>query len=421
MSISKVIKRSPRDDLKGSPGGFRAALVDRFFLVTFVVLLPLQSDIPKLGSASITFIITGMAAIYVVVLRFKVLMKIMRHPVFLSGFFFMGVSLLMELLHGSEQYSTGIRIGLMVFGAVVVACLCRNRKTLQIVAYGICFAGMIVSIMLILSVYGSLNLANGVDFQDASQVRAEAFSDAPSENDINLLGFICVKGVITALALGLTARSIIQRNFFLVLGAIMLVGTFMPMSRGAVVILAISCAAVAYSYGVFRPKLALTFGILLLAMTFFVPDIVYNRFQISFEENEATGRTESRVTLYSAAIEEFPEYIIIGVGKLAFWGKWGQLTQFYNPEEDRVVGPHNCFVITMVYWGLPGFLALLAFVWNTYRAFPKYAKGDGLGIFLLGISIATLLDANVVHYARVQRIFFNNRPDCRKFFLDLAS
>ena len=401
MISNKALKRSSNVSRGRVSVPYKTTLMDRLLLVAFIVFLPLQADIPTLGGASITFIIIGLSGAYLAILKSNTLMKVFKHPVFLAGFAFAAAGLCMEFVHDSGEYSIGIRIGLMVLGGIIVASLCRDRKALRFAAYGYCMAGVIVSIILILSVYGSLTLAStsatGEDFKEAQQARSEAFTESASDADINLLGFHCAQGVVAALALGLTAGSALRRNLFLALGTLMLLATFLPMSRGAVTILVVSCGAVAYSFGIFRPKLIIAGGILLLGVFMLVPDIVFDRFKFSLEGDEVTGKTESRARLYNAAFEELPDYIIAGVGKTDFYGEWGYSTEFWDSRNKVVVGPHNCFVITLVFWGLPGILTLLTMVLNAYRAFPKFAKGDPLGMFLLGISISTLLEACVVH------------------------
>jgi len=396
MNSSFVLRRSHNTSAKRTSSLGRTTWVDSFFLVTFIVLLPLQSDIPKIGGASATFLIIGMAGLYLILFRLNVLKRVGMHPVFIAGYIFAGLSLFMEFFHDSNQFYIGQRIGLMVVGGVIVASLCRDRKALLSAAYGFCLAGVIVSSLLILSVYGTLNMASADDFRGANQARGEAFAETPSDNDINLLGFHCAQGVIAALALGLTANSGFRRSFFLILGTFMLLATFLPMSRGAVAILGVSCTAVAYSYGIFKPKLLLALGILILGMSFLVPDVVFTRFQFSLDEKSAVAEDDGRSKLFTAAWKELPEYFFTGVGNSDFFGKWGRATDFWNSQKRAVVGPHNIFLITTVFWGLPGLLALLAIVWKAYQGFPKYGKGDRLGIFLLGISVATLLEACVI-------------------------
>lgn len=377
------------------PRPIRSNLTERTLLVGFIVLTPLQSYFPTFGGASVTFLYMLMAIGYIVLRRPRALMKTLLHPICLAGFGLAGVGLLMEFLHGNPVFRTGAGIGLMVVGAAAVGVFCRDQKALRFALYGFMLASFIVGLVVILTAYGKLAAVEVQDFDEASFARSSVYKEKPLGSDINSLAFYASQGVIAALVLGLTTRSFFRRNLVLVVGVFLVVGTFLPMSRGAIVGLMFSCLAVVYLYGLVRPKVIIALGILLFGVLMLVPSAVLTRFDLTNTAGKERV-TESRGMTYVAALDQFSDYFLIGVGETEFWGKWGRSSGFYNRDMHKVIGPHNLYVQANLFWGLPGLLALLAVVWQAYKFFPKIPKPEPLRLFLVGICVSVLMESLVV-------------------------
>jgi O-antigen ligase len=116
-----------------------------------------------------------------------------------------------------------------------------------------------------------------------------------------------------------------------------------------------------------------------------VPEAVFPRMTFSLDRHEA------RADLYTAAINHFSEYVLVGVGNGNFYGSWGMSSEFYLRGHHVVVPAHNSFVQVTLYWGLVGFLALLMVIWQAYRCVPKRCGMDSLSLCLLGIAIGGFL------------------------------
>lgn len=372
----------------------RSTPLDRLLLFGFIVLIPLQSYFPTYKGLSITFLFMALVATYFFIFRPVNLIKSILHPVSLSGLIFAGTSLVMEFLHDSHSYKTGIGIALMILGGVLVAGLCRDRKALQFGLYGFVVASCIVSLVLMLTVFGKLSTINAENAEEASRARVSVYSEKPLGNDINQLAFHAGQGVVAVLILGLTAKTISRKLLFLGVGAFMVVGTLLPMSRGGLAILVISCGSVAYFYGLMKPKMLLLLGTTFLIALLVVPGAVLSRLDLTDKGN--LEKSDSRVALFVAVMDHVHEFWLFGIGENDFWGKWGKSSGFYNPNHG-VVGAHNYYLQTMILWGMPGLLTLLALVWNAFRFFPRNVKSDPLKLFILGISISVLLESLVVH------------------------
>ena len=169
------------------------------------------------------------------------------------------------------------------------------------------------------------------------------------------------------------------------------------MSRSAVVILFASCAFTFYAYGIFRPKVVLTVGIIILSILVWVPDAIYSRFQFTLDGKHSGTRVEGRSRIYSAVIKKFPEYYLTGVGIEQYYGQWGIQNGFYISRDIGVLGTHNTFSQVLVYWGLPGLFALLWLLWQAYRCLPPGRTTDPVYLCLIGISVSVLLESFVVH------------------------
>ena len=374
----------------------RTTRAERLLLLIATAVVPLQSEIPAVKGFSVAFIMFLFLSGYILVRRFTVLKRTLRHPVFLAGFGLVAVALVGELAHQSGGIYEAIRIGFMILGAVLIASLCRDRKAFLFAAYGSILAGFGLALILIFSTYGHLQSATVNNFKEASHLRVDALSSSELEGDLNTIGFFIAQAAVLALALSLSMPSRMQRYVYLVLGTICLIGSMLPMSRGASLILFISCAGVLYGRGILRPGVLIASCLIVITTWAFVPDVVFQRFTVSTEirqENEQDGR----VRVYTAVVENLPSYFLTGVGVKNYWGKWGERTGF-RKSNGQVSGTHNVFAQVTVFWGVAGLLALLALVWQAYRCFPSHRLIDKtIYLCILGISVSTFLESMVVH------------------------
>ena len=387
----------------------RTTTIERLLLMTLVVLMPLEGSIPTVGGYSILFLMFGVLGGYLVLCRLSALERIARHPVFLAGFALIGVGIFMETVHESNMYSEVFRLGFMFLAALLIASICRDRKALLVCLYGILLASLSLSAVLFLTTFTTLKTmqsqpdarVNSGDsaksFRQATLQRKRMFtSDVPIGGDINKMAFYTTLGTVVAFALVLETKSVLWRYMFLASGVFCLIATFLPMSRGALVNLFISGAAVSYAHGILRPKAILLFGIFGIVVLVLVPDSAFQRFDFTTEKVKGEY-VEGRARIYSATFNHLPEYILTGVGIKDFWGEWGRHSGFAKGDGISVSGAHNCYMQITIYWGLAGLGALLAMMWQAYRSFPKPTVRDPLRLCLVGFTVAVLVWSLAVH------------------------
>jgi hypothetical protein len=377
------------------PGShYRTTTIERFLLMAAIVLLPLQEHIPNIGGFSFIFIIFGFLGIYVLLNRPKKLGRMCKHPVFLTAYSLIIVGSLIESLHPYSSYSEIIRIGQMIVSAIFVASLCRDRGVLRAVMYGYITMGVWVSIALFLTFMGVLREISADDFGKASQLRAEAFADNPIGGSMDKFAFLTAQGAVVALVFALTANSPGRRNLFLGVTLFSGVATFLPMSRGAILIVIILCTTILYTCRVQRRRAIIVAAILGAGIFMWVPNVVYSRMSFSTQPN-LQGKRDSRARVYIGAVRYLPEYVLTGVGVGNFWGSWGMSRDFR--KRNAVTGSHNIFFQVTIYWGLAGLLILLALVWQTYRCLPRHCGADVLSLCLLGVAFSVLLHSLFIH------------------------
>jgi O-antigen ligase len=173
-----------------------------------------------------------------------------------------------------------------------------------------------------------------------------------------------------------------------------MIGAFLPLSRGGVIIAVISCASVMYGFGLRHAKTILVGIVLAAAVMVVVPQAVWSRMSFSFEERE--GKMEGRARVYKAAIDYLPDYLLAGVGAGNFWSAWGRKTAF-GESQYRVSGSHNSLLQVTLYWGIGGLFALLLIFWQAYRCLPQDAHREAASLSLIGLSVSLVLYAQVVH------------------------
>jgi hypothetical protein len=349
-----------------------------------IVMLPLQDHFSATGGMSVMFIIFGALIVYVVLNRSKVLSAIWAHPVFVAAYAFIIVSALLEFSSPLSRYSEIVRFAQMIVGAVSVAVLCRDRTALAAGLYGYIAAGLWVAVMLYTTSYGSLRDVDAEDFSEASKARSEAFADKPVQANIDGLAHVCVQGAIVAFALCLSERWKHRRLQLLGITAFCLIASFLPMSRGAVLMGLMSFGAIFYTRGIKHGKALIFACVLGLGIYMLVPNAVWSRMEFSTQTNY--GKMESRARLYTNALERLPDYIVAGVGAGNYYGDWGAKNGFSG--RDHVVGAHNTFIQIAIFWGLFGLLSYLLILWYIYRSIPLQCGRDELALALVGLLVS---------------------------------
>jgi hypothetical protein len=259
--------------------------------------------------------------------------------------------------------------------------------------YAFLIAGVLVSILLLLTTYGALRDVTATDFSAANRVRKDIFAD--SEMGGNVLPVFASQGAAVALALAFMARSPLRRNLFLGIILFCAVAVFLPMSRGAIVILGASCATVMFAYGVRHARVIFIAAVLAVGVLIWVPEAVFARLTFTNELYEGEGGT--RRWVYKAAIEHLPEYIITGVGAGNFKGPWGEQTRFYKAQYGVVYGAHNAFIQVTIFWGVTALVMLIVVVYLAYRCLPRGGGRDVLVLCLYGIAVGLLLEMMLSH------------------------
>ncbi len=371
----------------------RTVAVERLLLLLTIALMPLENHLPTVAGFSIVSVVFIILGVYVLFNRPAVLLSTCGHPVFLAAYIWVALSFFVELAHPLASFVVISRIGHMVVGALFVASLCRDKAALRMGIYGYIIAGLGLSILLFTTAYEALQGAHASGFTEATMIRGEALGENPLQANWNIMSFVAGQGAMVALALGLTGTTRWRNNLFFALALFCLLAAFLPMSRGGIGITLISCATVMLASGVRWGKVLLVASLILASVAMWIPDVVWSRMTLSTRTQE--GKVESRERIYTAAVEHFPEYVMLGVGAGNFWQDWGRRSRFSH--RHGVGGAHNCFFQAMIYWGLPGLLTLVALIWQVSRCLPRRCGTDPLALCLLGVAVSLLLLMFVSH------------------------
>lgn len=398
ISQSQQVRSGQDIPLPGQLPYARTPLAGRVLLFISIVMLPMQEYFPQVAGMSISFLTFAALAAYAIVNCPRNLSVVWYHPVFIAAYVFIGASVLLEFSSPLSRYSEIVRFGQMIVGAVSVAALCRDRSTLAAGVYAYIAMALLVSMVLYLTSYGTLQGLGASNFEEASNVRGQVFEDKPMGATVDRLAFVCAQGATIAFALSLFERLKYLRPLLLGTTTFCLIASFLPMSRGAVVVCLVSLSAVSFVYGARYGKLLIMACILGMAVYMLVPDAVWSRMEFSSERNK-DGKMESRARLYDKALNRFPEYIVAGVGVGNFHQDWGY--RKWETKEVRGVtipiAAHNTPLAIMIYWGVIGLSAFMMFIWCVYRSIPLGCGRDELSLALLGIIITLGLHLLQVH------------------------
>ncbi len=373
----------------------KTTLIEKLLLITIIIILPLEQQVPTVGGRSVVFILFVLLGCYVWFNRPQAFRKIIFHPVFLAAYvlFFVGVTV--ETFHPNSDYSILFRYGQMVGGAILVASLCRDKDALQWACYGFLVAGVFMTALAFVTSYGYLNAATASNFAEASQIRGSAFKGMPLVNNLNYMALIAGLGLVVSLAFALAGGSSFQRNIMFGIAVFCLVGTLLPMSRAAFVGAIAAVSAMLFVYGVGIRIIALMIVLGMGAMIW-VPNVVLSRMSYSTEKS-SSGTMEARAQIYVASLETIENYPLAGVGAGNFWGPWGLKSKFIHTRKQFNIGPHSGFFAVTIYWGSGALVALLMLVYQAYRCIPRNYGRDPRGLCLLGISICLLCGFMTAH------------------------
>lgn len=350
------------------------------------VLLPLENHVPNIGGFSIIFAVFVLLAAYVFVNRMACLDRVWLHPVFGSAFLFILISGVLEYTSPLPMYRDLMRFALAICGGVMISCLCRDRAALRAGLTGYLGASLWLSLLLFLTSYGTLSMSAAGDFQDASDLRADAFRDNPLQGNLNSMALMCSQGGVVALAFALMHGTSKRILYFAVAGFCFL-ATLLTMSRGGAAITLLACGAILLACGFKHVGKLVLVVILSLGLLAALPNVIWSR--MSFSTVKQHGKMESRAWIYSTALERLPEYIATGVGAGNFWNKWGYEKGFARGTIGRsdVTGAHNSLIQITIYWGLCGLAMFLILIWQAYIALPRQCGRDELSLALLAILV----------------------------------
>ena len=370
-------------------------LVERLLLLLNILLLPLEVYGPTIGGFSSMFFLFAISGLYVLLWRVGSLAQIWNHRVLLACYFLIFVGFILETCSLSTNYAVISRIAQMCIGVMVIATLCRDIRALRSCILGYMLAGIWVSLYLFLTFYGTLQGASASNFDEATRVRLEMIQQNSIEENMNTLAFFVGQGAVAAMAMAFMCRSVCVRYSLFGITALCLVASFLPLSRGGIVLTLIACIAVVMAYvGANRGTsvqrviriLALMLG-LGMCMLLWVPQAGLARLTLTPKTaSGVTNTREARIKTYTAALTHLPEYWLVGVGAGNFWGPWGRRSQFVM--RYGLIGAHNSYIQVTIYWGLLGLLALIGIVYFAYRCLPKKCGNNPYSLAVLGVVVA---------------------------------
>lgn len=360
-------------------------LIERFMLMTAIIILPLENSIPTVAGMSVSFLIFAALALYVIMNRPRTLGVICYHPVFIAAYAFIGVSALLEFSSPLPRYLEIIRFGEMIGGTACVAVLCRDRAGLAAGLYGYIAAALWVSVQLYLTSYGVLqDMGTADDFQEATNLRSNV--SVGFRINLNTLAFVCLQGAITAFALSLADKAKHRRILFIGIACVCLVASFLSMSRGNALGSVVSFAAILYACGVKQGKALILAAIVGMGLYTLVPDAVWSRMTFTTAVGES-GKMEARAHIYTMALNHLPEYIMAGVGAGNYHGGWA-IEKGFVAGAGKLIGAHNSLLQITIYWGVLGLVVFLWVIWCIYRSIPLGCGRDGLSLALVGIIVS---------------------------------
>jgi putative inorganic carbon (HCO3(-)) transporter len=272
-------------------------------------------------------------------------------PQFLLLGLFLLVAMVSEVASG---WSGGALQVLAIFGPVVLtfailanAVTTRRRTIVVMEILTVCAA--------VLALHGVLQVVSGIGWTGKPLVEDGRIQYVGIFSDPNDLGLLFVS--VLPMAFYLSSRGGWLRLFWLAVAALLLYGTYLTVSRGAV--LAIAAIVVVYVWRRFGLMVAGLCGIAGIGGILMLPSRLS---EMSADESSAAGRVDA----WYSGLQMFMENPLLGVGP-------GNFT------EHNDLAAHNSLVLVLAETGIVGYVLWVAFVgycyWMVYSA-ANHAGSD---------------------------------------------
>jgi hypothetical protein len=376
--------------------------LEHLLLLLPILLIPLESYLPAVRGFSPMFFLFVISSIYILTQRFGSIIHVWNHQVFLTCYFLIFVSIVLETSSPFARYTDISSTALVFCGAISTATLCRDIRALRVCIVGYILVALWVSLYLFLFMYGTLQGATATDFNEASRIRSEI--EDPLGANLNVYPFFIAQGVAAAIAIALTSGSVFVRYSLFGIIALGFIASFLPVSRGGTAAVLLTCMAVVLAYvwadrGASFPRFIRIMAVILglgMCMLLWVPHAVFARFVLPSSESRYEDAPDPRARMINTALAHLPEYGLVGVGAGNFWSSWGQRSGFPS-SRNGVLGVHNCFVQFTIFWGLPGLLSLISLVYFAYKCLPNKCGNNPLSLAVLGIAVPLFVFLLVTH------------------------
>jgi hypothetical protein len=327
-------------------------------LLVLVCALPFQDQAPPLFGLSIVWWGFAAAAIATVLFHASAMKRNLRHPIITALAVLTVVAAFVETAHGGSL-SEVRRVAEMGIGALVISCFCRNKESLRAALIAYVISGVIVSALLWFYNYSTLSSSAAGDFIEASRLREAAFLESGFVIGPNAAGFMAAQGATVALVHTLTDARRWRRLIWSALGAACVLGVLLSMSRGAAALMMATAFTVALRYPGSRLKFMAALTCLAALGYAAAPEATLARITSVAQADAGSDKREARVKVYEASVNHLPDYWAFGVGADNFWDSWGYGSDFPVIERVGVIGSHNAFIQTTIYWGIFALIPLI--------------------------------------------------------------
>ena len=325
-----------------------------FFLITIYLMLTIirpQDYIPAFEAVRILPVVLIAAfAVWIIAPG-----KNFSAPQFALVVAFLLVAMISEAASG---WSGGALQVLAIFGPVVLtfvilanAVTTRERVIIVMKIFTVCGA--------VLALHGVLQVVSGIGWTGKPLVEDGRIQYVGIFSDPNDLGLLFVTAL--PMAFYLSSRggwAGLARLFWLALAGLLLYGTYLTVSRGAV--LAIAAIAVVYIWRRFGLIVAGIIGAAGVGGILLLPSRLS---EMNAEESSAAGRVDA----WYSGLQMFIEHPILGVGP-------GNFTDYND------LAAHNSLVLVLAETGIVGYVLWVAFVGYCFWMTASAANYSGAGI-----------------------------------------
>ncbi len=328
---------------------------DMVLLGLIVIFSPASDTLNQymLFGRTILFYLFVILGVYAISFKYHIFMRYITNTSLVLMLLLFVYSMANEFYHPYSYYLRVFNLFFTVFGAASIASVAHSYRALKYFMFFFIIRSIIYGSNYSFTSIGLFGKSN-VDY-----VRTSVDSLMFVRLNWNYNGVLHALSVSMILIMLIFGKKYYPKWFLYVALFISSISLILTVSRTAYIIMLLGGSLIIYfsfKFGFGSSfKIFVYASIAIIGISYYAADIVTSRWTFSIIDKEL--EQDSRERVYAAALEQFSEYALLGVGEGNFHAAWFVGTKYDKTGKgEKGSVAHNSFIQVWINWGLLAFL-----------------------------------------------------------------